>query len=360
LVVNTPTSSSIPTGVKVTGLDIHGEELQLCPKLKKDHDCVTKTLHEELFAGGAKVDVTFYCKGSNSGGCKTKKPARVCLCITLIYEEGIIKVISSPFTVKGNRRQKIKRVCNSTRRENLSVTTVIDNPSLITEMPMLLNKPPPTPAQIPPLSSQPSPSPSLNHSPKLAEIIKMEQQPKIKLEKNCPPSTVIHQIKQEPSSMTSNSDPFIQISDKYRYSAPQKRVHQQISFNTPKTEDSIQSLRSIRHSLPYYFDSGGPLNMENSQPYIPNHMSEANAFLHQKGPYSPDDYSIPPDEEGDDYYSDEEDHLPLVKVEPYPFNTSVNMDKPYALQYVNSIEYYRDERYGYRFVKRHCLGKGMY
>jgi len=34
LVVNTPSLSTIPTGVKVSGLDLHGEELLLCAKLK--------------------------------------------------------------------------------------------------------------------------------------------------------------------------------------------------------------------------------------------------------------------------------------------------------------------------------------
>lgn len=350
LVVNTP-SCSIPTGVKVTGLDIHGEELQLCPKLKKDHDCVTKTLHEELFAGGAKVDVTFYCKGSNSGGCKTKKPARVCLSITLIYEEGIFKFSSSPFTVKGNRRQKIKRLCNSTRRENLSVTTVIESPSF-TEVPLI---------KLPtPLQPSPPPATSLNHSPNLADIVKMEQ-PKIKLEKNCNPA-IVHHIKQEPASTT--SDPFIQMSEKYKHFSPQNRGLQ-ISFNTPKTED----FRPIRQSLPtYYYDSGGPLDNSHA-PYFPNHNSTANSFhFYQKGHYSPEDYSIPPDEEGDhDYYSEQEEfHLPFVKVESYPFNVPV-IDKPYSGEsYVNSMDYYqpmepRDEvRYGYRFVKRRCLGKGMY
>jgi len=60
LVVKTPAFTTIPSAVRVEGLDMHGEVLQLCPKQKKDHECVTKTLHEELFPGGAKVDVTFY------------------------------------------------------------------------------------------------------------------------------------------------------------------------------------------------------------------------------------------------------------------------------------------------------------
>jgi len=130
LIVSTP-MVTIPTGVKVSGLDLHGEVLQLCPKQKKDHDCVTKTLHEELFPGGVKVDVTFYCKGLSSGGCKTKKPAKVCISVILTFAESATKIISSPFTVKGNRRQKVRRVCDSSLRESLSVTTVIDSPLIM-------------------------------------------------------------------------------------------------------------------------------------------------------------------------------------------------------------------------------------
>jgi len=133
IIVNTPNSHT-PVAVRVLGLDVYGEELRLCPKQKKDHDCVTRTLHEELFAGGAKVDVTFYCKGLNSGGCKTKKPARVCLAVSLVYHEGVMKLTSLPFTVKGNRRQKTKRSsCSGSLREMLSVTTVIEAPTMVVE-----------------------------------------------------------------------------------------------------------------------------------------------------------------------------------------------------------------------------------
>jgi len=346
LVVNTP-SCSIPSGVKVTGLDLHGEELQLCPKLKKDHDCVTKTLHEELFVGGAKVDVTFYCKGSNSGGCKTKKPARVCLCITLIYEIGIIKIISAPFTVKGNRRQKIKRMCNSTRRENLSVITVIDNPSLITEVPLVPTIPPP-------------PLPSMINS-KLTDLVRVEQ-PKNNNDKilehhnHCP--QVISYIKQE--SSTTSSDQFLQTSSFSSAAAQKKRTHHLFSF-TPKTEDSIQ-FRPITNSLlPYYNDSGGSIDMDNSHAQYFHNSTSNNAFLYQKGPFTP---VIPPDEEGDnDYYSDPEDYppFPLVKVEPYTSFNTPGMDKPSFDSFLN-VEYYqsfepREEvHYGYRVIKRQrCL-----
>jgi hypothetical protein len=328
LVVNTPSLSTIPTGVKVSGLDLHGEELILCAKLKKDHDCVTKTLHEELFPGGAKVDVTFYCKGSNSGGCKTKKPARVCLSITLIYEEGLIKVISSPFTVKGNRRQKIKRLCNSSRRENLAVTTVIDNPPFLMENNSLV-----------PARTVPTVLPSL---------VKTEPRMVIKTERNGSLPPVSPPIKQEPCTNLSSSQnpPFI---DKYRliYSIQTKR---------PKTEDTLPP----PHGQPYYLDSRGSIHMENIQAqYYP--PPSTNAIIYQKGPYTPNDYSIPPDEEGDNGYNENTDleyHYPLVKMEPF---NRPGIDKHYNMfEGVNSMEYYysqidpREEgRYGYN--KRRCL-----
>jgi len=137
--VKTPAFTTIPSAVRVEGLDMHGAVLQLCPKLKKDHECVTKTLHEELFPGGAKVDVTFYCKGLSSGGCKTKKPARVCIGVMLTFAEIMTQINTSPFTVKGNRRTKIKRMPD-TLREALSVTTFIHNP-LITPKPLAPSSP---------------------------------------------------------------------------------------------------------------------------------------------------------------------------------------------------------------------------
>jgi len=329
LVVNTPSLCSVPTGVKVSGLDALGEELILCSKLKKDHDCVTKTLHEELFPGGAKVDVTFYCKGSNSGGCKTKKPALVSLSITLIYEEGLIKVNSTPFSVKGNRRQKIKRLCNSSRRENLLMTTVIDNPSFLSENTLV-------PSSVPTV---------------LPALMKTEPPMMIKTENYGPgpQAAIFPPIKQEHSSTFSSKQyQFLNLSD--RLYSTQKR---------PKPEDTLPP----PHRQPYYLDSGGSIHkdMENSQAqYYP--PPSTNPFIYPKGHYTPNDYSIPPDEEGDNYedYSDLEDQQqPLVKVEPYPFN-GPGIDKQYMFEGVNSMEYYypridpRDEeRYGY--TKRRCL-----
>jgi hypothetical protein len=76
------------------------------PNRKKDHICVIKTLNTELFMGGGKADVTFYCKGSNGGGCKTKRPSKVKLQAMLRYEDGVkLSYGSMLFLVRGNRRQ---------------------------------------------------------------------------------------------------------------------------------------------------------------------------------------------------------------------------------------------------------------
>lgn len=90
----------------IRAVDESGEELQLCSKQKKDHVCVIKTLNTELFMGGGKADVTFYCKGSNGGGCKTKRPSKVKLQAMLRYEDGFkLSYGSAQFLVRGNRRQ---------------------------------------------------------------------------------------------------------------------------------------------------------------------------------------------------------------------------------------------------------------
>jgi hypothetical protein len=90
----------------IRAVDESGEELQLCSKQKKDHVCVIKTLNTELFMGGGKADVTFYCKGSNGGGCKTKRPSKVKLQVMLRYEDGVKSSYGSmQFLVRGNRRQ---------------------------------------------------------------------------------------------------------------------------------------------------------------------------------------------------------------------------------------------------------------
>jgi hypothetical protein len=89
----------------IRAVDESGEELQLCSKQKKDHVCVIKTLNTELFMGGGKSDVTFYCKGSNGGGCKTKRPSKVKLQALLRYEDGSkLSYLSPQFLVRGNRR----------------------------------------------------------------------------------------------------------------------------------------------------------------------------------------------------------------------------------------------------------------
>jgi len=251
-------------------------------------------------------------------------------------KRGFFKVISSPFTVKGNRRQKIKRLCNSSRRENLSVTTVIDNPSFLSENTLV-------PSSVPKV---------------LPALMKTEPPMMIKTEKHGPgPQAAIFPIKQEPGTTSSKHHQFLNQSDNYRlYSTQNKR---------PKTEDIL----SPPHRQSYYLDSGGSIHrdIENIQAqYYP--PPSTNAFNYPKGPYTPNDYSIPPDEEGDNYedYSDLEDHQdhqdhqqPLVKVEPYPFN-GLGIDKQYMFEGVNSMEYYypridpRDEgRYGY--TKRRCL-----
>jgi hypothetical protein len=99
----------IPVAISVRVVDMYGAEVLLCAKQKKDHDYVLKTLNEEFFLGGAKADVTFYCKGANSGGCKTKKPSKLRLCISLVYDDGSCPQFSSPlFLVKGNRRTHTK------------------------------------------------------------------------------------------------------------------------------------------------------------------------------------------------------------------------------------------------------------
>jgi len=100
--------------------------------------------------------------------------------------------------------------------------------------------------------------------------------------------------------------------------------------------------------------------MEISQlQYHANHSTFTNAYLYQKGPYTPDDYSIPPDEESDnDYYSDTEYNLPIVKVEPYPFTPGT--DKSYRFESFVNSEYYQsiDPRADVWYssgVKRRCL-----
>jgi len=96
----------IPLAMVIRAVDESGEELQLCSKQKKDHVCVIKTLNTELFMGGGKADVTFYCKGSNGGGCKTKRPSKVKLQAMLRYEDGFkLSYGSAQFLVRGNRRQ---------------------------------------------------------------------------------------------------------------------------------------------------------------------------------------------------------------------------------------------------------------
>jgi len=45
----------------------------------------------------------------------------------------VTQINSSPFIVKGNRRQKIRRTPDTTLREALSVTTVIDHPLVISD-----------------------------------------------------------------------------------------------------------------------------------------------------------------------------------------------------------------------------------
>jgi len=96
----------IPLAMVIRAVDESGEELQLCSKQKKDHVCVIKTLNTELFIGGGKADVTFYCKGSNGGGCKTKRPSKVKLQALLRYEDGVkLSYGSTQFLVRGNRRQ---------------------------------------------------------------------------------------------------------------------------------------------------------------------------------------------------------------------------------------------------------------
>jgi len=98
-------ASEIPVSLNVRVVDLYGTEVALCPKKKKDHDCVIKTLNEEFFVGGAKTDITFYCKGANTGGCKTKKPSQYRLYITLFYNSGShLQFLSSVFLVRGNRR----------------------------------------------------------------------------------------------------------------------------------------------------------------------------------------------------------------------------------------------------------------
>eukprot|EP01124_Arcella_intermedia_P013435 TRINITY_DN19848_c0_g1_i1.p1 TRINITY_DN19848_c0_g1~~TRINITY_DN19848_c0_g1_i1.p1 ORF type:complete len:327 (+),score=26.89 TRINITY_DN19848_c0_g1_i1:92-982(+) len=98
----------VPQSITIQAVDTFGELVKLCPKQKKDHEFVLKTLNEELFQGGAKGDVTFYCKGANSGGCKTKKPSRIRLLVTLHYEGCCVDTYSSYFMVKGNRRTQTK------------------------------------------------------------------------------------------------------------------------------------------------------------------------------------------------------------------------------------------------------------
>jgi len=107
----------IPVAITIRAVDVCGEEVRLCPKIKKDHEYVIKTLNEELFQGGAKTDVTFYCKGENTGGCKTKKPSKLRLCALLVYENGSFeKFISPTFLVKGNRRTQSKSVSRKVER----------------------------------------------------------------------------------------------------------------------------------------------------------------------------------------------------------------------------------------------------
>jgi len=103
--VKTTEYNEIPLSLQVRVVDLYGADVALCPKKKKDHDCVIKTLNEEFYVGGAKTDVTFYCKGANTGGCKTKKPSQYRLYITLYYHNGTsLQFLSSVILVRGNRR----------------------------------------------------------------------------------------------------------------------------------------------------------------------------------------------------------------------------------------------------------------
>jgi len=124
-------ASEIPVSLNVRVVDLYGTEVALCPKKKKDHDCVIKTLNEEFFVGGAKTDITFYCKGANTGGCKTKKPSQYRLYITLFYNSGSpLQYLSSVFLVRGNRRVRKDTNAVITEEDALKFFKIEEKPRL--------------------------------------------------------------------------------------------------------------------------------------------------------------------------------------------------------------------------------------
>ncbi len=89
-------------------IDEKGQRLELCPKIEKDHTKVISILNpsrqENLLA--YKADITFYCKGKNSGGCRARKPAKVRIGAVITDKNGMEDFkYSCQFNLYVNRRR---------------------------------------------------------------------------------------------------------------------------------------------------------------------------------------------------------------------------------------------------------------
>ena len=93
--------------IKIFPVTSDGETVTLCASKKKNHEQVMRVFDDKQIVGGArKFDVTFYCKGMNSGGCRKKKAAQVKLKVIIYHENNNEVRYTNYFFVKGNRRAK--------------------------------------------------------------------------------------------------------------------------------------------------------------------------------------------------------------------------------------------------------------
>lgn len=196
--------------------------------------------------------------------------------VTLFYDEGVVaKVQSSPFIVKGNRRQKMKRSC-TTLRESLSVTTVIDHPTIVNEAPTSNNiviKPPP-----------------LHFLPKFEEELPLKRLPQSSfypVRRTQPLQSGVFSVMNQVASVEEDSPIVL------------PPIRTEFNFRSPSTPElPVQREREL--VTQGFASSSG------------NNNGSA-------GPYSPEDYSIPPDEEYDreDYHDQESGQLIRLELPQY-------------------------------------------
>jgi len=223
----------------------------------------------------------------NSGGCKTKKPARVCLAVSLVYHEGVVKLTSLPFTVKGNRRQKTKRSsCSGTlHREMLSVTTVIEAPKMVVEdirggsMAVLIT----TKSEAEDDNGEENLIPEQEEFPKVDQNEVFGGSNNIKRESSPPPTM----INSSPSRVRVSS--FVPVVSSLR----RETVVSENTFTPPRSNNNPHIRTIPQYINPILVQPNN--NLQPTPDYYDNYMT---------GPplrptFSPNDYFIPPDEESD-------------------------------------------------------------